>query len=250
MPTRTRPLFHFLGMLQCTRRAKRKGKLHIVALGGSVVAPDTIDLRFLKQFRSLVQSLVRKGQRFIIVIGGGGIARTYQDAARKVDGKAPDVELDTIGMRATRLNAELVRIAFWPNVHPDIINTPEKLLHIDAPVAIAAGWMPGYSTDTVAVRVAEELGEKQITIAGAPAYVYDRDMKKHPNAKAIKELTWEEYLDIVPAKWRPGMPAPVDPVAARRAARMGICASVVRAKSLKELEALFLNKPFRGTTIR
>lgn len=230
--------------------AKRKKKLHIIALGGSVVAPDNIDLRFLKKFRALVQSLVRRNQRFIIVIGGGGIARTYQKAARSLGSKAPDVELDTIGMRATRLNAELVRIAFWPNVHPDIINAPEKLLHITQPVAIAAGWMPGYSTDTVAIRVAEELGEKEITIAGAPAYVYDRDMKKYKGAKPIKELSWEEYLEIIPKTWKPGMPAPVDPIAARRAARMGICVAVIKATSLKDLRARFSGEHFRGTLIR
>lgn len=230
--------------------AKKLGKLHIIALGGSVVAPDRIDLAFLRQFTKLVQSLVKRGQRFIIVIGGGGVARTYQKAAKSLGTKAPDVELDTIGMRATRLNAELVRISFWPNVHPDIINAPEKLLHITAPVAIAAGWMPGYSTDTVAVRVAEELGEKNITIAGAPAYVYERDIKKYPTAKPLKELTWEEYLGIIPNTWKPGMPAPVDPIAAKRAARMGIRVAVVKATSIKNMENLFSNKPFRGTLIR
>ena len=230
--------------------AKKRGKLHIVALGGSVVAPDRVDLAFLKRFTKMTHSLVRSGQRFILVIGGGGIAREYQKAAKSLGTKAPDVELDTIGMRATRLNAELVRIAFWPNVHPDIINTPEKLLHISAPVAIAAGWMPGYSTDTVAVRVAEELGERHITIAGAPAYVYDKDVKKHKDAKPMKELTWEEYLEIVPNEWKPGMPAPVDPVAAKRAARMGIAAAVIKAKRIANMKKLFLGERFTGTLIR
>ena len=215
-----------------------------------MVAPDRVDLPFLRQFTKMIHSLVRRGQRFILVTGGGGIAREYQKAARSLGTKAPDVELDTIGMRATRLNAELVRIAFWPNVHPDIINTPEKLLHITAPVAIAAGWMPGYSTDTVAVRVAEELGEKYITIAGAPAYVYDKDIKKYPDAKPLKELTWEEYLEIVPNKWKPGMPAPVDPVAAKRAARMGIAAGIVKAKGIANMKKLFSGQSFTGTLIR
>ena len=229
------------------RRTKKQ--LHIIALGGSVVAPDDIDLTFLKRFRELILRQVRQSQRFIIVIGGGGIARRYQRAATTLTKGTPDIELDTVGMRATRLNAELVRIAFWPRVHPDIVNAPEKLLHITEPVAVAAGWMPGYSTDTVAVRIAEELQEKRVIIAGYPAYVYDKDIRKYPTARAIKSLTWEEYLNIVPHTWRPGLPAPVDPVAARRAARMGISACVVKAKAIANLRALFKDEPFRGTTI-
>ena len=225
-------------------------RLHIIALGGSVVAPDGVDIGFLKRFRTLITGQIRAGQRFIFVIGGGGIARTYQNAAKSLKPDVPDIELDTVGMRATRLNAELVRIAFWPRVHPDIINTPEKLLHVSQPVAVAAGWMPGYSTDTVAVRIAEELSEKQIIIAGHPAYVYDKDIKKYPNAKPLKALTWEEYLEIIPEGWHPGMPAPVDPVAAKRAARMGIAARVIAAKNIKNVHALLCEEPFRGTVIR
>jgi uridylate kinase len=228
---------------------KRKGTLHIVALGGSIVAPDGINAGFLKRFRAFVRTEVRRGHRFILVTGGGGIARTYQKAARKLGGRVPNVELDAIGTRVTRLNAELVRVVFWPDVHPDVVDAPEKLLHIREPVAIAAGWMPGYSTDTVGVRIAEELGEKRVIIAGSPAYVYERDIRKYPKAAPLSSLTWDAYLDLIPRQWSPGMPAPVDPVAARRAARMGIDVCVVAAANLKNMHKLVNGERYRGTMI-
>ena len=227
-----------------------KKSIHIIALGGSVVAPETIDVRLIKRFRDLLKQQVRHGQRFIVVIGGGGIARIYQRATSSLANKAPEIELDTVGMRATRLNAELVRVAFGTNTHPDVVDSPEKLLHLRDPIAIAAGWMPGYSTDTVAVRIAEEINAKRVIIAGHPAYVYDRDISRYADAKPLKTLTWQEYRRIVPAHWRPGMPAPVDPVAAVRAERMGITALVVRAKNLANLASLLNGRPFRGTVIQ
>jgi len=228
---------------------KRRGELHIIALGGSIVAPDGINLSFLKRFRAFVRAEVRRGHRFIIVTGGGGIARTYQKAARVLDGNPPNVELDAIGTRATRLNAELVRVMFWPNVHPDVVDSPEKLLHITQPIAVAAGWMPGYSTDTVGVRIAEELGEKRVIIAGSPAFVHEKDIRKFPKAAALPALTWPEYLDLIPRRWVPGMPAPVDPVAARRAARMGIGICVISASNLPNMRRLLNGERYRGTNI-
>lgn len=231
------------------KKRRRSTMPHIIALGGSVVAPDGIDYVFLKRLRTLLRNLVRKGHRFILVIGGGGIAREYQRAAKTLAEEASPIALDTIGMRATQLNAELVRVILGKHVHPDVITVPEKLLHIRDPIAIAAGWMPGYSTDTVAVRIAEEIGARRIIIAGSPPYVYDRDFVRYRNAKPFRKLSWEEYGKIISGRWQPGMAAPVDPVAAKRAERMGITAIVIRGTQLLNLEALLEGRPFRGTTI-
>lgn len=233
------------------KRAARIKNRHpfIIALGGSVVAPDGVDLDFLQKFRVFLKKFVRQGFRFIIIIGGGGLARSYQRNAAHLSRGAKTIELDTIGMRATQLNAELMRVILGNKVYPEIINTPEKLLHMREPIAIAAGWMPGYSTDTVAVRVAEEIGAKQVIIAGKPAFVYDRDFMKEPGAKPFKHLTWPHYRKLIAKRWQPGMSAPVDPVAAERAQRMGLEVIVVRGTHLENLTKVFKNEKFRGTII-
>jgi uridylate kinase len=228
---------------------KKNEKTFIIALGGSIVAPDGVDIWFVSKFRAFIKKYVKRGFSFYIVIGGGARAREYQRTAEHLAPQATQLELDTIGMRATRLNAELVRVAFGNHTHPEVVENPERLIYVRSPIAIAAGWMPGYSTDTVAVRLAEELGIKRIIVAGRPDYVYDRDFVRVRGAKPIKRLSWKQYLNLVGKTWRPGMSTPVDPVAAQRAERMGLEAIVVRGTRLENLERVFRGEKFRGTVI-
>lgn len=213
------------------------------------MAPDGVDYAFLGKFRGLIKQFVRRGHRFILVVGGGGIAREYQRAVRILAPKASAIDLDTVGMRATQLNAELARAAFGTNTHPEIIAVPEKLLHVRDAIAFAAGWMPGYSTDTVAVRIAEEIGARRVIVAGRPAFVYDRDFARFPNAKPFTRLTWKEYGKLIEKRWKPGMAAPVDPVAAQRAERMDLSVVVIRGSQLSNFERLLAGRSFRGTII-
>ena len=58
----------------------------IISLGGSLIVPKTgIDIAFLKQFKSLISRRITKGDRFVIICGGGSTARRYQLAAGAVD---------------------------------------------------------------------------------------------------------------------------------------------------------------------
>ena len=57
----------------------------IISLGGSLIVPKTgIDAAFLKRFRSFIAKRVAKGERFVLICGGGSTARAYQKAARAV----------------------------------------------------------------------------------------------------------------------------------------------------------------------
>ena len=58
--------------------------LWVISLGGSLIVPDQIDVQFLKGFRNLILSQVKKGNRFIIICGGGRIARNYFTALQKI----------------------------------------------------------------------------------------------------------------------------------------------------------------------
>lgn len=221
----------------------------IVALGGSAVAPNGINYPLLRRFRQLIQKRVRRGNRFIIVIGGGNIAREYQNAIAKLSPKTKNIERDAVGIRATQLNAELVRVILGTGVHHKIITSPKHLDRIRKPIAVASGWTPGSSTDTVAVDIAKRIGSKSVIVAGKPAYVYERDRAIDPHAKAFKELTWRDYSKLVAKQWVPGLSTPVDPVAAKRAERADIHVTVVSGNDPTNLEKLLNNKPFKGTTI-
>ena len=54
----------------------------VISLGGSIVAPDSVDENFLRDFKKLIQSFIEtdSNRRFIFVVGGGGPARSWQKA--------------------------------------------------------------------------------------------------------------------------------------------------------------------------
>jgi uridylate kinase len=225
------------------------GKTIVIALGGSVVYPGEIDTEFLRQFKTFIFKFIRRKRRFVIVVGGGRIARLFQAAAHKV-GRITDEDKDWLGIHATRLNAHLLRTIFRAVADPVVIDKRFRIRNLRFKVTIASGWRPGWSTDYVAAVLAKDFGVEEFIIAGKPAFVYDKDPHKHDGARPIYELSWKEYRRLVPRKWKPGLHSPVDPVAAEFSAKHGLRAVVLNGKNLKNLEALLNNKKFRGTIIR
>ncbi len=224
-------------------------KTVVVALGGSVVYPDEINAAFLRKFHKFVLKFIRKGKRFVIVVGGGRAARLFQVAAHRA-GRITDEDKDWLGIHATRLNAHLLRTIFREVADPVVIDGRHRLKKLSYPVTIASGWHPGWSTDYVAAALTKDFGAKEFVVAGKPAYVYDKDPHKHDGARPRRELTWKEYRHLIPRKWRPGLHSPVDPVAADFSAKHGLRAVVLNGKDLKNLEALLNKKGFKGTIIR
>ena len=146
-------------------------KTVVVALGGSIVHPDGIDTRFLKNFKRFLATHLKNGTRFVLVLGGGALARRFQEAAQAVT-KVSDEDKDWIGIHATRLNAHLLRTIFRDVADPVIIDARGKLPKLKYPVTIAAGWRPGWSTDYVAMQLAADFGAPEAIIAGKPSHVY------------------------------------------------------------------------------
>lgn len=224
------------------------GKTVVIALGGSVIYPEVIDIQFLKSFRTFILKRLRNGSRFVIAAGGGRIARVYQEAASKVS-KITDNDKDWIGIHGTRLNAHLLRTMFRDVADPVVVDSCDKMKAFRYPVTIASGWRPGWSTDYIAVALAQGFGVPEAIVAGKPAFVYDKDNQKHNGAKPFHSLSWREYRRLIPGTWKPGIHAPVDPVAAKLAEQKKIKAIIVNGKDLKNFSNLLSGKDFRGTLI-
>ena len=222
-------------------------KLAVVALGGSIVYPEEIDTRFLRNFKKCVEQFVAKGWKFVLVVGGGRPARVYQAAAAEVVALT-DADKDWIGIHATRMNAELLRAVFGKMADPVVIERRGQIKKLARPVTIGAGWQPGWSTDYDAIALAKDFGASSAVIMGKPDYVYDKDPSLFKNAKQFPELTWKMYRKIVPKKWTPGFHAPVDPIAARLGEEEGM-PTIVIGKDLKNFEALLRGKEFKGTLL-
>jgi uridylate kinase len=222
----------------------------VIALGGSIVRPNGLNVRFLRRFRKFLLPFLRNGYRFVVVVGGGRLARQYQEAAERIV-RVSNEDLDWIGIHATRINAHLLRTIFAREAYPIVIDNPEKPLAIPRGVKLvfASGWRPGWSTDYIAARLAARFGLNSFIIAGKPAYVYDKDHAKFDDAKPIPILTWSHYRRICPKFWKPGLHAPVDPVAASFASKHRLSAIVLKGTDLENLECAIRGEPFKGSVI-
>ena len=224
-------------------------KTVVIALGGSIMYPEAIDVLFLKKFRKFILKQLRNGSRFIIVVGGGSIARVYQEAARKVSPIAYE-DKDWLGIHSTRANAHLLRTIFKDVADPVIIDSRDKMRALKYPVTIASGWRPGWSTDYISIAIAEHFKVKEAIIAGKPAHVYDKDPHKYVGAKELHELTWNKYRKLIPAKWKPGLHLPVDPVGAALAEKKEITAIIINGKDLNNFGKMLSGREFKGSIIR
>lgn len=224
-------------------------KTVVVALGGSIVHPDGIDVQFLRDFKKFLEPFLRRGTKFVLVVGGGKLSRNFQEAAARASRTVTDEDKDWIGIHATRLNAHLLRTIFRDDADPVVMDERGKIKKLRAPVTIASGWKPGWSTDYVAMRIAADLGVPEAVIAGRPAHVYNKDHAKYPDAVPFHELTWRNYRKLIPTKWKPGLHAPVDPVGAALGAREGVRAIIVDGRDLRNFAALLNGKEFKGTII-
>lgn len=222
-------------------------KTIVLSLGGSLIVPDDINVSFLKKFKKAIEKLIKKDFRFLIYCGGGRLARKLQNAASQI-AKPNNEELDWLGIYATRANAQLIKTMFKNNAESVIFDNPNEKIYFKKNIVVAAGWIPGWSTDYDAVVMAKALGVKEVINMSNVDYAYDKDPKKYKDAKKLERISWENFSKLISQKWKAGMNVPFDPVAAKEAQKFGIKVKII-GSDLKNLENLLNKRKFRGTAI-
>lgn len=222
--------------------------IFILSLGGSLIVPKEVDHDFLKRFIDLIKKKTQEGKKFIIICGGGGINRLYNEAAVKTRTMTND-ELDWIGIYATRYNAEFIRILFSDIAHSEIATDPHKKFKTDKPVIIGAGYVPGWSSDYDAVHLAKTYGAKTVINLSNIDYAYDKDPRIFPDAKPIEKITWQDFKKLVGDVWKPRMNTPFDPIASKEAEKIKLSVIVMNGNNISNLENLIDGKDFKGTII-
>jgi uridylate kinase len=224
----------------------------VISLGGSIVAPGNADGQFLKQFSLLIRGLIEEDndRRFIFVVGGGGPARTWQEAYREVCGDSVrDEEADWIGIMATRLNAQLVKAVMSAWCGQDVVTDPTQAEPLKGKVLVAAGWKPGFSSDNDAVLLAERFNAKTVINLSNIEKVYTADPKKDPSARPLDRISWDDFRAMVGDEWVPGKNVPFDPVASRHAQELGLRVICAAGRDLENLKKIIRGGDFIGTTI-
>lgn len=227
---------------------KKNNKI-VMSLGGSLIIPNEIDADFLKLFISTIKEYVSKRFSFLIITGGGKTCRKYNDYLKQII-EPSNEDLDWLGISTTRVNAELVRICFRDLAYEKVVLDPDAIPETDKPIVVGGGWKPGNSSDLAAIHCARSVGATKIINLSNIDYVYDSDPRKNPNAKPIKEISWNDFREIIPKEWGPGINSPFDPIAAREAESLGYEVVILNGKNIENLKNYLDDKPFIGTVIK
>lgn len=222
----------------------------ILKLGGSLVVPKEIDVGYLRRFMAIVRKHIRKGKRFVIIVGGGYTNRWYRDRAMDAGVRGTN-DLHWIGTISTRLNAELVRTVFGALAHPRPYWNFNERISWQRPVLVVGGHLPGHSTDFDAVQMARTFGARIIISLTNVPFLYTKDPQKHRDAAPIREITWREYRRMFgnPHRHLPGQHIPIDAIASRASERDRLETFYVGGKDLANLDRLLSGGKWRGTRI-
>ncbi len=222
----------------------------ILSLGGSLIVPDEIDINFLTSFKNFIINQIQLNKRFVIVCGGGKVCRRYQSALSEISPNSSAESKDWIGCKVTQLNAILIKHIFGDlaKIIPNF--NPKNKFVWDCPIYVGAGFEPGHSTDMDTVLLAKTVGAKKLINLSNVEYIYTKDPKQFKNAKKLTNLSWDELIEILPKEWSPGLNAPFDPIAAKKAKEFNLEIAIISGKNLNQLPLFLEGKKFIGTTIK
>ena len=233
--------------------SKYKRKKLVIKLGGSLVsvADGKLDVEYLHKFVNFIKKLVKEIPSIFIVVGGGRVVRNYQNAAYELGVRRP-FDLNIVGMRLTRVNAELIRSAIGNELAGEKIYQGGDFKWT-SPIIVGAGWSTGVTSDYNAVLATELVTTKELIRLSNIDYIYSADPKEDEKAIPFKQVTWEELNQINRMSGKmdfsPGMNVPFDPDAVDHAKKIKMTMVFIHGYKLEEVENYLLGKDFIGTFV-
>lgn len=167
----------------------------VLSIGGSTINPEgKPSMPFLKAISKLLKE---SEHEFGILTGGGSIARVYANAARELG--ASEYEADAIGITSTRQNAQLLIAALagaGVDVFRHVITDFEDAKGRKSKAVVMGGTIPGITTDTDAVLLAEAIGAKRLINISNVEGIYDSNPAKNPKAKKFPKMSYNQLIKL------------------------------------------------------
>lgn len=222
----------------------------VLSLGGSLVNTEKgVDKRYLEEIKKIVED---SDYKFGIVTGGGYKAREYAKEVRSRQGT--EFEADEAAIKATKENAKAVIKTLGKMAYskvPKEFNEAKKALK-KYKVVVMGGTIPGITTDSDSVLLAECVeADRLINISNVDG-IYDKNPKKHEDAKKFHFLTHEELvrLAIENDERTAGTNFIFDMLACKLAARSKLELHFVTGEQLGEVERAINGEDHSGTIVK
>ncbi len=226
-----------------------KKKVIVLSLGGSLIIPDDVDIEFLRKFKKIILGHTKK-YKFIIVCGGGSIARKYISALEK-EGLNKKLQ-NFSGISATRMNARFMSYFFNKNPEygiPHIMETLEKYMKKHDVVFIGAlEYKPKQTSDSTSADITKHFKTIFINLTNVTG-LYNKNPKKYKNAKFISKISWENFHKMATKEgFKPGQHFVLDQTASEIIMKNKI-KTYILGKDLTQFENVLKGKKFKGTLI-
>lgn len=226
-----------------------KEKVIVISLGGSLIVPEEIDYSLLKKFKEILKNNYKK-YRFVVVCGGGSIARKYIEILRK-QGKSKR-EQGLAGIRATKMNARFMMQFTGDDANdnlPTSMKKVETLLSKNKVVFLGAlQFRTDQTTDASAAKLARFFKSDFINITNIQG-LYTSNPKIHKNAKFIPRISWEKFEEMaLKLTYQAGQHFVLDQNSAKYIKKHKIRTYVIGPK-LENLNKILKGEKFTGTVI-
>lgn len=228
-----------------------KKRIIVLSLGGSLIVPENIDVKFLEKFkRALLKNTYK--YKFVVVCGGGGIARKYISGLADEKLKLKKVHQGMLGIASTRLNARFMTYFFGNDANkgiPQNMTEVKNMLRVyDVVFCGALRYAIDETSDGTCAKLANFFGTDFINLTNVSG-LYDKNPKKYRNAKFISAITWKDFEKKADSlAFKPGQHFVLDQTAAKIIRRHRI-KTYIMGPDMKNLEVLLAGKKFKGTTI-
>ena len=222
----------------------------VLSLGGSLIVPEKMDYNFLKKFKQVIRKTYRT-HKFVIVCGGGVLARKYISVLKKEEKNHKEVSL--AGIEATRMNAHFMTRIFGKEANSEI---PKNMLEVknmlEKNKVVFCGalrYAPRETSDGTAAKLAHYFKTIFINITNIDT-LYSSDPSKNKNAKPIRQITWKDFETIAKKiPFKPGQHFVLDQKASSLIRKHKIPTYII-GKKISNLNKILKNQPFLGTSIK
>jgi len=176
----------------------RKGGI-VIKLGGHAFSPKP-QVDKLANYRDVFLKLKSDGNRLVIVAGGGAYARFFIQAARSLG--SSEASCDELGIKISRINAELLILALGEEAYPTVPKSIEELKTAvsTGKIVVSGGMFPAQSTDAVSAIAAELIHAEMLVKATDVEGIYTSDPRKDPKARKIDEISVNDLKRMLSGK--------------------------------------------------
>jgi uridylate kinase len=225
-------------------------KVEVLSVGGSLLFDGcSVNYSYIKKLKKLFTSF--RDRKFVIVIGGGSIARTYINALGHFNSNKEF--MSHFGIAITRTNARMLANAFGKCANtrhlPTSIKEVKNML-AKHKIVFCGGlrYSPDQTSDGTAAAIAHKLKTRFINVTNVKG-LFDKNPKTCKNAKFISDISYVDFDKRVKAlKYHPGQHFVLDQHASQTIKKNRIPTYIVGG-SISNLKKLLNNKKYVGTII-